>query len=489
MKILVLGVDGAAPELLFGFDDLPTVRRLMEIGAYGPLKTVVPPTAVPAWMCLATSQDPGCLGLYGLHHRNDRSYCSSEATTPLWTAESAIWDYFTRNGKRSIIAGVPPCFPPQKTLGISSGCFMNPETERNAPSHPFGISHEVFKPEGRYSVVGDRVRTRDTASSRDQILALSRAQFEVVRQLLSTKDWDYFQFVDMGLERMQHMFSNHRDLEQAVHAADPGVRDTIHEYYCHLDQELAQVLELLTDETILLVVSAHSAQLQDDRFRVNDWLVRAGFLVLNSHAGQISESAKPEIDWTRTMAWSEGDFDTSVWLNVKGREPLGIVAPADYETVRNKIKATLEAAKDADGKPLETSVFKPEEIYCRTRGVAPDLITYARRPYWRKAWGGIGSPTAHTLRNITVADDSKQSQFGAFILAASNSSVRGEIIGAHLLDMAPTVLDLAGYETPPSMQGRSLAARADPATTDNISCSPDEESLIRERLSGLGYIG
>ena len=62
MKILVLGLDCAAPELLFGFEDLPNIRRLMEVGAYGRLESVIPPITVPAWMCMTTSQDPGTLG-------------------------------------------------------------------------------------------------------------------------------------------------------------------------------------------------------------------------------------------------------------------------------------------------------------------------------------------------------------------------------------------------------------------------------------------
>jgi predicted AlkP superfamily phosphohydrolase/phosphomutase len=488
MKILVLGLDGAAPELLFGLDDLPTVRRLMEIGAYGPLKSIVPPTAVPAWVCLATSQDPGCLGLYGFHHRSDRSYCSSQDTMPLSTVEPAIWDYLTREGKRSIIVGVPQCFPPQKTLGISVRCFMTPGKEGNAPSRPLDISNEVFKAEGRCSVGTDGVCTDDEVGSRDEVFASSRAHFEVVRQLLSTEVWDYFQYIDMGLERIQHMFWKHRKHEEAVQHRDRRFRDTIHEYYCHLDQELARVLELLNDETILLVVSAHAAPWQDHSFRVNELLVRTGFLVLNTHTEQIAESAKPEIDWTRTMAWSEGYFGTSVCMSVKGRDPLGIIATDDYESVRNKIKAALEAAQDADGKPLGTLVFKPEEIYFRTCGRAPDLIAYVSRPYWWEVWG-IGDPKFQILKNIPAPSESEHSQLGAFILAASNSPLQGEITGAHLLDMAPTVLDLAGYEIPPSMQGRPLATRTGPAITHDTSYSPDEESLIRERLSGLGYIG
>src|SRR5207249_4792247 len=59
MKILVIGLDCAAPALLFGDERLENFRRLMDAGCYGRLESVIPPITVPAWMCMATSQDPG----------------------------------------------------------------------------------------------------------------------------------------------------------------------------------------------------------------------------------------------------------------------------------------------------------------------------------------------------------------------------------------------------------------------------------------------
>ena len=53
---------------------LPNIRRLMEVGCYGRLESVIPPITVPAWMCMATSQDPGSLGVYGFRNRVDHSY-------------------------------------------------------------------------------------------------------------------------------------------------------------------------------------------------------------------------------------------------------------------------------------------------------------------------------------------------------------------------------------------------------------------------------
>ena len=99
------------------------------------------------------------------------------------------------------------------------------------------------------------------------------------------------------------------------------------------------------------------------------------------------------------------------------------------------------------GKPLGTLVFKPEEIYKSVQNVAPDLIVHFGGLYWRSI-GGVGYPTIHVLENDTGPDDCNHAQFGSFILAASNNPLQGEIKGAHLLDIAPTLLDLAGYEIP-----------------------------------------
>jgi hypothetical protein len=60
--------------------------------------------------------------------------------------------------------------------------------------------------------------------------------------------------------------------------------------------------------------------------------------------------------------------------------------------------------------------------------------------------------------------------------------------GAHLLDVSPTLLELGGYDIPPSMQGRSLLGGSGTVRSDGPSVSPESEDEIRRRLSGLGYI-
>src|SRR5207253_5676103 len=114
MKILVLGLDCAAPELLLGYDDLPNIRRLMDVGCYGRLESVIPPITVPAWMCLATGQDPGSLGVYGFRNRIDRSYGGLGIVDSRSFTELTLWDQVAREGGRSVVIGVPPGYPPRK---------------------------------------------------------------------------------------------------------------------------------------------------------------------------------------------------------------------------------------------------------------------------------------------------------------------------------------------------------------------------------------
>jgi hypothetical protein len=77
---------------------------------------------------------------------------------------------------------------------------------------------------------------------------------------------------------------------------------------------------------------------------------------------------------------------------------------------------------------------------------------------------------------------------GCFILAAPNNPLSGEVEGAHLLDLAPTLLEIGGYHIPASIRGRSLVAGKPLGAPARATYSADEEAIIRERLVGLGYI-
>jgi predicted AlkP superfamily phosphohydrolase/phosphomutase len=131
--------------------------------------------------------------------------------------------------------------------------------------------------------------------------------------------------------------------------------------------------------------------------------------------------------------------------------------------------------------------FRPEEIYRELRNVPPDLIVHFGGLAWRSI-GGVGYGALHVRENDTGPDDCNHDTYGAFVLAGPGVGHRGELHGARLLDIAPTLLALGGYDVPEGMQGRSLLTGEAPAP-DEAALTEEAEAVIRRRLSGLGYLG
>jgi predicted AlkP superfamily phosphohydrolase/phosphomutase len=373
----------------------------------------------------------------------------------------AMWDYLAREGKKSIIVGVPPNYPPRRVNGISIGCFLTPDTVKNDFTYPPSLKTKLTELIGEYPADVKNFRTDRKDWLKEQIFEMSRKQWQVVRWLIQGQQWDYFHFVDIGLDRMHHGFWNYFDTEHVQFEPGNPYQNAIPEYYLWLDEQIGSVLELLDEETIVLVVSDHGAQRLDGGVAVNEWLIREELLVLNDYPKTITPFEKLNVNWSRTRAWSEGGYYARVFFNIQGREPQGVVPVAEYESFQNEMKGRFETLTDDQGRPLNSLVFKPAEIYRRVRNVAPDLIVHLGRLYWRSV-GTVGHGTIHVRENDTGPDSCNHAQHGIFILNAPNCLLRGEYEGANLLDIAPTLFDLAGYGIPESMQGRSLLALEKP---------------------------
>jgi predicted AlkP superfamily phosphohydrolase/phosphomutase len=300
---------------------------------------------------------------------------------------------------------------------------------------------------------------------------------------MKMSDWDYFQFVEIGLDRIHHGFWEFHDPQHVKYQKGNPYETVIHDYYRYLDDEVGRILELLDDETAILVVSDHGAQRLDGGFCINEWLVREGLLVLHEYPRQVTPFGKLNVDWRKTKAWGQGGYCGRLYFNVQGREPSGSIAASAYDKLRDDIKTRLEATTDEMGRPLGTRVFKPDEIYRKVANVPPDLIVHFGNLYWR-AVGGVGYSNLHVQENDTGPDGCNHAQFGAFILAGPNLNLHGCVEGAHLLDIAPTLLELGGYDVPGSMQGKSLLKQG--KVRPGVSTAAEE--AVRERLRGLGYI-
>jgi len=457
-KVAIIGLDCGEPSLMFEkwIDELPVARRLMEGGIYGPLTSCIPPITVPAWHCMATSKDPGMLGVYGFRNRADYSYDNLTVATSLAFKEPTLWDLFDARAKRSIIIGVPGTFPIVKPInGCMITSFLTPSIESDY-TWPRELKKEIADLVGEYMVDVKGFRTENKQWLLDQIYEMTEKRFKVARHLLTTREWDLFWMVEMGHDRIHHGFWQFMD--PAHHRYVPGnpFENAIRDYYKFADAKIGELLEVMDlERTAVWVVSDHGAKCMTGGVCFNDWLIREGYLALKNPPAEPTRFAEVEIDWSRTRAWGEGGYYGRCFLNVEGREPHGIVPRSEYEALRDELIERLEAMPDHEGRPMGTRVYKPQAIYKRVNGVPPDLICVFGDLRWRSV-GTVGNPGTYTFENDTGPDDANHAQDGLYILSHPSLPKRGRVDGATLYDVAPTTLKLAGLPVPNDMIGKTL---------------------------------
>jgi predicted AlkP superfamily phosphohydrolase/phosphomutase len=458
-RAMIIGLDCAEPSLVLGRfrDQLPTLSALADAGAYGRLESVVPPITVPAWSCMMSSRTPGDLGIYGFRNRADHSYDGLFIANGSAVKEPRLWDVVGRRGLRSIVLGVPGTFPVRPLNGLMVSCFLTPSTQSQY-TFPPALRNEVEDVVGEYLFDCTEFRTEDKDDLLRQIYEMTDKRFKLAEHFLSTKPWELFAMVEMGTDRIHHGFWKDMDPAHRKHVPGGAYESAILDYHIHVDGLLANLLRHADDETAVLVVSDHGAKRMDGGIRINEWLRQEGLLGLQRPPEGRSSTRECGIDWSRTKVWAEGGYYSRVFLNVEGREPEGTIPAADYERFRDELIERISAIPDDRGRPIPTKVFRPEDVYPEIKGVAPDLIVHFGDLYWRAVGTVGGDEGLYTFDNDTGPDDANHAQHGMFILRAPGVEP-GLREGAHLLDVAPTVLELLGQPVPPAMRGASLLER------------------------------
>lgn len=454
-KILLIGLDCAAPDLLFNrfIDKLPNFQRMMQWGIYGKLESSDPPITIPAWTVMASSRSPGSLGLYGFRHRRENSY------KDIWIASSRrvrvkrIWDYVAEAGGKSCLIGVPPSYPPYPIEGWMIGGFITPDTNRNY-TYPEEVKDEIRELVGEYPVDVE-FRIDDKSNLIKNIFDMTEKHFEVVKHLMRTRDWQFFMFVEIGLDRVHHAFWRYFDETHHLHEPGNEFETVMEEYYIYLDQKVGELLEIIDENTVVIVASDHGGKPMKGAFCINSWLEEQGFLKLKTPVHGVVRLEDADVDWDNTVAWGWGGYYARIFLNVKGREEQGFVAPEDFEEVRDEITDRILSIRGPNGEEWDTKVLVPLEIYPECKGDPPDLMVYFDDLSWRSA-GTMGHGNIYLPENDTGPDDAVHDKMGLYIYYDPKSDLSGKKEDLNIVDIAPTILKVMDLPIPDEMEGEAL---------------------------------
>lgn len=467
-RVAVIGLDCGEPSLFFDrwASDLPNLTRLREAGTFGNLTSCLPPITVPAWSCMASSKDPGQLGIYGFRNRKDYSYEGLSIAMSYSVREPRVWDLLTAAGLPSVLVGVPGTFPIMKPIkGRMVSCFLTPNPEDAYASddplkqftYPPELKHAIRELVGEYPVDVKGFRTDDKDWLLQQIRAMTERQYRVVRHLADETDWKLLWWVEMGVDRIHHGFWQYQDAQHHRYERGNPYETAIKDHYVYLDGLIGEMVEQWDSRrTAFLVVSDHGAKRMDGGFCFNDWLIREGYLVLKQPVSKPTKFSFDLVDWSKTRVWGEGGYYGRCFINVEGREPQGVVPRRQYERFCDELVSKLEAVPDHRGRPMGTRAYRPQDIYRQVNGVAPDLVVIFGDLHWRSV-GTVGNESVYTFSNDTGPDDANHAQEGMYILATPDGGgPRGRVDGPTLYDVAPTILKLLGRPIPADMIGRPL---------------------------------
>ncbi|MGB2705440.1 MAG: alkaline phosphatase family protein [Candidatus Omnitrophota bacterium] len=455
-KAFVIGLDCLAPELAFReyLEDLPTIKSLLSKSLWGRMESTIPPITCPAWASMVSSKNPGRLGIYGFRNRFDHSYEKLRIATSLSVKENSIWDIIAKRGKKSVVLGVPPSYPPKAINGIMVGCFLTPDNDSDY-TYPRQLKAEIEKDFGKYIIDVKNFRTDEKERLLKEIYDLSENKFALAEYLMKNKVWDFFMFVDMGPDRIHHGFWRFSDPTHAKHKKGNKYETSMRDYYKYLDGKIRNIIKNLDGDTTLYIVSDHGAKKIDGSVCINEWLIKKGYLTLKSYPRKVTRLSPEGINWTKTRAWGEGGYYGRIFFNVKGREPEGIIDKETCAKFKKKLISELKTIKYKDSKAKKTVVLEPEKIYPQVCGIAPDLLVFFGDLYWRSA-GSVGFNDIYTFENDTGPDDANHDYHGIFIMYDRKIKKPRELKNISIYDFAPTVLEGMGVDVPSDMEGKVL---------------------------------
>ncbi len=552
-KVFVIGLDGATPELMFKWTKegkLPNINKLMSEGAWGNLKSTYPPQSATAWTTFLTGTNPGKHGVYHFLKRVPDSY-DYEFYNSKDSSAIPIWKILSKYNKKVGIMQVPLTFPPVEVDGFMVSGLTTPG-EDSEYTYPADLKKTLKKIGFRIHNNTELYKDNNEDAYLKDLYDTEQRKVETTKYLLKNHDWDFFIVVFMGIDQMHHFFWKYMDPKHPAHdpARSSKYKDEILHYYQKMDGWVGDILSDIDKDVTVFIMSDHGGGavykdinfnywfktlgLQDIRKtkkqRFRSWLINNGFTkvrleALLNEVGLLNLSRKvvpdmlkkrllprgdalAEIDWTKTKAFSFGNLGL-IYLNVKGRDPQGIVSPGEeYEDLRTFLIEELRKLKDPeDGVSIVEDAFRKEEIYSGPNLVnAPDIYVATDmiyREYMRFSNTFIKSlnESKNIERRLRVSGQHRQN---GIIIARGNNIKRGQHIeNAEIVDLASNILYFMDVPIPSDMDGKILSQMIDENYLKNHpiqykttsieqnskhKLSVDDEKKIKERLKSLGYI-
>lgn len=500
-KIYVLGIDGATYRVidpLVKDGELPNFERVMNEGVYGTLMSTIPPLSGPAWTSFATGTTPCNHSIFDFVMKKPNSY-ETYYINSRYVKAKPFWNILGDHGKKVIVQNIMVTYPPYPVNGYLITGGLTPPGRPY--TYPKSLAHEIESKFGKYPhlpVGGINVAKDGERKFIEIFYRNMEKRAKITEYLMKEKIWDLFVVMFEGADPLQHEFWKYIDEKHPryKYIEDDFVREAIPNFYKKMDEFLGKLIKQLGENTTLFIVSDHGFGRLEKYFIVNNFLMEISMLKLkrdiktkfkkflydrNIDLKNLYELSKKlglmairskfwggkseatlnklflsveDIDWKRTKAFSIGTGG-HIYVNLKDREPKGIVDKKDYESIVDEIVEELNNLEDTEiGKKIIEEIYTKDTL-CdngKFREIFPDISFIPKEGY----------ATLHREQFVSSSLFTNSSNSGfhrrdGILMAYGNKIKKGKINNANIYDIAPTILDLFGVnEATKKMDGKIL---------------------------------
>lgn len=321
-------------------------------------------------------------------------------------------------------------------------------------SYPPDFAKEVQEKVGMFPTLGWAAATNalkdemisEEAFSKD-LYNIIEARKKIFKHMLN-EEQELLVSVFYFIDRASHMYWRFIDSEHVRYKKDSEIK--LLEMYKEMDSLIGETYRKLKNNDILLVVSDHGFSSFRWQVNINTWLLKNGYLFLkngtqteNVQVRNLFERTKllEDIDWSKTRAYSIGLG--KIFINLKNREPKGIVSSNQYLNLRQEIANKLKNFTHL-GKAVVFQTYMQEQAFVGPYSKeAADIVIGFNKNYrvsWQTSLGGVPSKIIEPNKQKWSGDHCSVDP--SFVPGVFMCNKKIIVENIHLQDIAPSILKL-----------------------------------------------
>jgi predicted AlkP superfamily phosphohydrolase/phosphomutase len=374
-RAVVVGLDGVPYTLLQDLKNrgrIPNMASIFETGYFGQMSVCIPEISSVSWSSFMTGTQSGEHGIFGFIDLQAGTYNMYFPNFAHLKAPT-IWEDLGARGKKTVVINMPATYPAREINGMLISGFV--AIDINKAVYPSSLI-------SRLNGLGYRIDV-DTMKGRqdhDFLLRDLDATLEgrerAVDFLWNEIDWDLFIVVVTGTDRLMHfLWDAFKKEAHPYHQAFLGYFDKLDEFVGRVYNQFLSLDGSNDGRNQFCMLSDHGFTKIKTEVYLNRWLEENGCLKFKKD--------QPETIMDIGPGSTAFAMDPSrIYVNLKGKYPLGTVDASDYERVRQELKQGLEGLTFEDGSIIAKKIYLKEELYQGPHvDLAPDLVMLSHHGY------------------------------------------------------------------------------------------------------------